>query len=235
MARQRPHRATAAARSGNKPPTVAKHPCPYSTQVIDALREILPGFVGRGRSVHDPFAGEGVRLGGLCDGLRLVFTGTDLESWCDGDPRVEVGNARDPATYPSWPFVVVTSPTYNNGVNDHFEPRDESTRMTYRVAAGHALDDDNTGRWSGRGSKTAEAMYWEITEACVANWPSRVIVNVKDSYRDKMIYPFVDMWDELLRRHGYRPAHRLVEVPGHRHGTNHEARVPTETLLVATR
>lgn len=128
--------------------------------------------------------------------------------------------------------------TYNNGVNDHFGPKDTSTRLTYRVRAGHDLHPNNTGRWSGRGSKKGEAEYWRITRECVKHWPKVVVVNVKDSVRSTWeggVYPLVRLWVELLEEFGYEVREEQVVCPGWRNGTNRDARIDTESILVGTR
>lgn len=216
--------------------TAHVNPARYSPSIVAALADLIPAHIPAGHTVHDPFAGEGTRLGKLCDQLGYQFTGTDLEVWLDHDPRVGQGNSTHPGTYPSVAYAVVTSPTYGNGINDHWTPRDKSNRRTYRIAAGHGLDDENTGRWSGRGSKVAEARYWSITDRCVDCWPGTVLVNVKDSYRGPHYYPLVDLWVELLERHGYTAAD-IVEpaVRGYTQGSvkSRDRRVEVEAIIVA--
>lgn len=216
--------------------TSGKNPAPYTDSIIEALADIIPRHVPPDYWIHDPFGGEGKRLGALCDRLGYEFTGTDLEEWLDADPRILLGDSTDPSTYPILPHAVVTSPTYNNGVNDHFDAKDSSRRLTYRVRAGHALHLNNTGRYSGRGSKKGEAEYWRITRDCVKHWPDLVIVNVKDSVRGKTtVYPLVDLWCDLLAEYHYETGHINVPCPGWRYGTNSDARVDTEAILIASR
>ena len=217
-------------------PELGKQPAPYTDSIIRALRDLIPTYVLSGHSVHDPFAGDGRKLAALCDLLGVQFTGTDLEPWRDADHRVRAGDSREYHTYPmSRPFSVVTSPTYNNGVNDHFNPQDASRRMTYRAAAGHELAEGNTGRWSGRHSATGERMYWQITREVVKHWPSVALVNVKNSIRRGSVYPLDEMWIELLKE-SYDVIHRYdVPCPGWRYGANRSARVDHETILVARR
>jgi hypothetical protein len=223
----------------NRRVTVDKNPAPYSDEIIAAFERMIPRLVEPGLVVHDPFAGDGVKLGALCDRIGYEFTGTDLEHWrVPGgrrDYRMITGDSTDEGTYPEAPFVVVTSPSYNNGVNDHFAPRETSRRLTYRVNAGRPLHVNNTGRYSGRGSKTAEAEYWRLTSGCVKHWPDLVLVNVKDSYREEKLYPFVSLWRKVLREHGYTVRRRSVKCPGWRYGENHAARVDVEAILIGTR
>lgn len=127
--------------------------------------------------------------------------------------------------------------TYNNGVNDHFKSTDGSRRLTYRERAGHELDPTNTGRWSGRGSRKAEAEYWKLTRKSITHWPDIAIVNVKDSVRSTWeggIYPLVRLWAELLEEFGYDVTSEEVSCPGWRFGSNNDKRLENEVILVAT-
>lgn len=217
-------------------PTADKHPAPFTESIIERLEDLIPRYVPDDRIIHDPFGGEGVRLGRLCDNLGYTFSGTDLENWLGGDPRVVEGDATYAWSYPTVPYAIITSPTYNNGCNDHFEPKDDSKRLTYRVRAGHELHPNNTGRWSGRGSKKGEAEYWRLTRRVVTNWPDIALVNVKDSVRSTWeggIYPLVRLWTELLEEFGYDVSSEEVACPGWRFGSNSQERLDTEFILVA--
>lgn len=226
------------AETGEEGTTVAHHPAPFTESIIEALAVLIPQYVPEGHVIHDPFGGEGARLGALCDRLGYDFTGTDLESWLDKDKRVIVGDSTNGGTYPVNPFAVVTSPTYNNGVNDHFKPQDASRRLTYRIRAGHPLHPNNTGRWSGRGSRKGEVEYWRLTRDVVKHWPDIALVNVKDSVRSTWeggVYPLVRLWTELLDELGYSVLSEEVACPGWRFGTNSQARLDNEYILVARR
>jgi hypothetical protein len=214
---------------------VGKHPAPFTDSIIDELASLIPRYVPDGAIIHDPFAGEGTKLAALCERLGYAYTGTDLEPWPNRDSRVKVGDSTDPLTYPDGPFVVVSSPTYNNGVNDHFKPNDASRRLTYRSRAGHELHPNNTGRWSGRSSAKGEAEYWRITREVVKHWPDVAMVNVKDSIRVGEIYRLCSLWSRLLEEHGYEIEWVDVPCPGWRYGSNNKARVDSEVILVAVR
>ncbi len=212
--------------------TAGIHPAMFSEEIIDALREILPTVMGDLWCVHDPFAGPGNRLAALCEELGYWFTGCEIEEWPNTDWRVTRGDSTEAWTYPQKNFVIVTSPTYNNGVNDHFDPKDDSRRLTYRSRLGRPLHENNTGRYSGRASKGGEEAYWRLNEQCVALWPATVVVNVKDSIRSGSIYRLVDQWQAMLEDYGYTVERFDVECPGWRFGSNNEARVDTEAILI---
>lgn len=213
------------------------NPAQYSASVIDWLRHHLPQLTF-GQShliIHDPFAGAGIRLGALCDELGLTYSGRDLELWDPRDDRVKVGDSTLARNYPSSPYIICTSPTYGNGVNDHFKPKDTSRRLTYRVALGHALHPHNTGRYSGRGSRKGELEYWRLHEECVKHWPDVVVVNVKDSIRKGKVYPLGTKWRVLLMRYGYTITTHKVPVSGWRYGENHDVREDFEWVLLGQR
>lgn len=155
----------------------SSHPAPFSPGVLDCFARLIP----RGSRIHDPFAGEGVRLGKLADEHGWTFTGTELEAPFILDDRVVPGNAIDASSYPpalicsacgqSPPFnahgsrehqpkgySIVTSPVYPNGIADDFNARDGSRRRTYRAALAKITGTDaplhpnNQGRWGYRGT-----------------------------------------------------------------------------------
>lgn len=203
--------------------------------IVEALGRVLDDTL----PVFDPFAGVGVRLGALCDTLNVQFSGVDLEVWADSDPRVRVGDATNPDIYPLGPFRVVTSPTYGNGLNDHHEPRDMSTRYTYRVALGGPLHRNNTGRYGIRGGRKAWHRYWRISGAAIACWAAReapAVVNVKAFIHNHQVVDLPRLWETALLVHGYRLTQRVeVPVTGIRHGANHDRRIDHEVILVADR
>jgi hypothetical protein len=133
--------------------------------------------------------------------------------------------------------VVVTSPTYPNGVSDHWEPQERSQRYTYRTALGHDLDPDNSGRYSIRKGAKALDLYWAIVRSAVQCWADRganALVNVKDFIHDGDVYKLADEWCDLLRSCGYQVHHRVkIPVKGMRNGANREARLEYEEIIVA--
>jgi Protein of unknown function (DUF3631)/Domain of unknown function (DUF3854) len=218
-------------------PVNVDHPARFSTELLPAIARPLADWR---LPVHDPFAGTGERLGHLCDELGLEFSGTEIEPEWIVDTRVRQGDSTDAGAYPTGEYVVATSPTYPNGMADHFRARDDSRRHTYRQAlqrtrdgADRPLHVNNTGRYNIRRGEQIEAQYWTLVRAAVAHWPDRAVVNVKDFYYENTkIYPLVDKWTELLEGYGYEVVTRDdVRTPGQRHGANRQ-RVDTEAVLI---
>lgn len=208
------------------------HPARFTPAILD----VLAPLIAEQSAVWDPFAGTGERLGALCDRYGVPFGGTDLETWPGQDPRVRQGDACDPGSYPLGEFLIVTSPSYGNGLNDHFAPRDTSRRYTYRTALGRELHENNTGRYGIRGGKQAWARYWELHGQAVACWAdrqARALVNVKAFVHAGQVVDLPGRWVELLETAGLTVTNRIeVRTPGIRHGANRDRRVECETVLV---
>jgi hypothetical protein len=221
---------------GSAPRAAPKHPARFSEQLLPVLAGPLAAW---GLPVHDPFAGTGERLGGLCDQLGLTFTGAEIEPEWIVDERVARGDSTEASTYPTGEYVIATSPSYPNGMSDHFKASDSSKRNTYRQALaetiGHdrPLHENNSGRYGVRYGAGAEARYWRIVRRAVGHWPALVAVNVKDFYTAGELYPLVGKWIALLEQAGYAITDRTdVPCPGQRFGANRD-RAETEAVLVA--
>jgi hypothetical protein len=213
------------------------HPARFSKELLPVLGRALADWR---LPVHDPFGGTGERLGRLCDELGLEFTGTELEPEWIVDTRVRQGDSTDAGAYPTGEYVIATSPTYPNGMADHFKARDDSHRNTYRQALQRTrggidreLHPNNTGRYNNRRGQRIEARYWQLCRAAVAHWPGHVVVNVKNfHYQNDKLYLLVAKWTALLEEHGYTVRERVdVPCPGNRYGANRQ-RVETEAVLV---
>jgi hypothetical protein len=215
------------------------HPARFSVELLPVIGHSLAGWR---LPVHDPFAGTGERLGRLCDELGLTFTGTEIEPEWIVDARVRRGDSTEAGAYPTCDYAVATSPTYPNGMADHFRAGDDSHRNTYRQAlqrtrgADRELHPNNTGRYNNRRGQRIEAQYWKLCRVAVAHWPARAVVNVKDFYyQNDQLYPVVTRWMALLEEHGYTVRERIdVPCPGNRYGANRQ-RVETEAVLVCER
>lgn len=232
------------------------HPARYSQSILDYFATIIPSFV----HVHDPYGGDGKRLGALCDALGVTFSGTEIEPAYIIDKRVRVGNSRHAKSYP-WRRVkgiiwIVTSPVYPNGIADHFmsSPEDTSSRKTYRHAKAEitgqrdaVLDGDNMGRYgyrnSGPGSAKRKA-YWELAEACVQQWEPAdcVVLNVSDfisKYKgEEYVEPLVNDWIALMKRNGWKVVKRKkVKTPRYKNGSDasRDRRVDGEMVITFKR
>lgn len=187
--------------------------------------------------VHDPFAGTGERLKSVCSRAGREFSGTEIEPEFIETDLVKVGDATDPLSYPNKPVLIVTSPTYANGVNDHFNAGDTSKRYTYRSALGRDLDERNTGRYGFRSGKSSFAKYWNLNRLAVEIWASRsfpVVINISDFISGGKRVPMTVYWKDLLRNNNYHILEEIpVVTPRMRNGENRDVRVPTELVFVA--
>jgi hypothetical protein len=207
-------------------PSQRDNPCQFSPEVLDVLEPlILPA-----EFIHDPFAGHGTRLAALCDRLGAHFSGTDIEVWRGHDPRVGVADARDPSSYPSVSFTVITSPVYlNKRCADYPNGPTPTTkirgRRDYGIALGRALHSDNFARFTGRPRRASD--YWQGHGEAVKHWGDRAIVNVD--------LPISDGWRRLLVDHGYR-IEQVIPAYTRRYGglDNSNLRAEHEVVIVAT-
>lgn len=220
-----------------RPDPTVEHEAQWTPAILDAIVPLIP----RGAWVHDCFAGTGHRLGQRADLHGWIFTGTEIVPEYIVDTRVRPGDATDPTTYPTSVHTLLTSPTYPNGMADHFKASDPTDRHTYRQALHRILGYDrplhpnNMGRYNfRRGSKIA-AEYWRLADAAVSCWTApTVFVNIKDVVVDGQVVAVVEPWARLLERHGYDIVKEiLIPCPGQRHGANGAARVDHEVVLVA--
>ncbi len=216
--------------------TEQMHPAQYTPSIIGVFERIFGIFVPK--MVFDPFAGTGLRLGALCDKWEVPFAGCDIEDWAGKNERITVADATQPYSYPAGEFTVITSPTYGNGINDHFKPTDSSKRFTYRVALGHELHKRNSGRYGIRGGKKAWSNYWRINHEAIRCWRNHrvnVIVNVKAFIHGGKTIDLPELWVDELDEQGYN-IQDVIEVPtpGIRFGSNHDARIDHEVIILAT-
>lgn len=209
--------------------TVPTHPARFTPAILQAIE---PTLARLGLPVHDPFAGEGRRLGALCDRLGLTFTGADIEAWPERDERVAVADSRDAASYPDGPFVVVTSPPYfgNRISTDYANGPTPTTktagRHSYGISLGRGLADANLARLC---RPTRQAEHDAFAAAIVQWWPQHVIVNV-DS-------PIAEQWEAILASAGYTIVQRLDIVTPRLGGglAGATKRASAERILLAER
>lgn len=206
---------------------MAKHPCPYSPEILVALDQLIQP----GEHIHDPFAGTGVRLAALCDRIGATYSGCDIEVWPDHDPRVTQGDSTLASSYPGEPFTVCTSPVYlNKRLADYANGPGPNTkvkgRRDYGIALGRALHENNLARHTGRASRAAA--YWRLHTEAAKHWGDRVILNVD--------LPISDGWMQVLAGLGYTLADP-IRCDTQRYGglANARLRAAYEVVIVATR
>lgn len=206
---------------------VPVHPCPFSPEVIDALRPLISA----GEHVHDPFAGLGLRLANLCDEVGATYSGGDIEEWPGADHRVALADATAEASYPPKPFTIATSPVYQNKrladyANGPLPTTKVKGRRDYGISLGRALHANNLARHTGKPSRAAA--YWRTHIDAVQWWGDRVLVNV-DS-------PIADTWALMLNECGYH-IEQWTPVYTQRYGglDNADKRAEYEILMVGTR
>lgn len=229
------------------------HPARFSKEIRDLLIDILRPLaeITDGFHIHDPFAGSGERLEEIAAAVPCTWSGTEIEAEFIVNAGVSVGDATDPGTYPTFPYTIVTSPVYPNGMADSWAAADGSKRNTYRHRLAHMTGRDrelhrnNMGRYGYRGTgpkSTKRAEYWRVAREAVAHWSTAdaVIVNVSDFIYTKRgvehVEPVVADWAGLLRSAGWtNQMHIPVGTRRNGHGANRDQRVDHETIIVATR
>lgn len=214
------------------------HPAQFSPEIVDAVRPIIDHY---GLPVHDPFAGPGVRLGKLCDELKLKFSGTEIEPEFIVDQRVVAGDSTWCGSYPAGRHIIVTSPAYPNGMADHFNAKDGSDRHTYRQALTKITGEDrplvfnNMGRHGVRAGATSATRHFDIARNALRCWlPAPVVLNVSDFIMGQRQYDLVADWRSLLLNAGYTILYEHgVQTKRQRHGANAHLRASHEVILVA--
>lgn len=227
------------------------HPARFSKEIVDAFRDLLPA----GIHVHDPFGGDGVRLGHLCTELGLTFSGTEIEPEFIIDTRVRKGDSTKARTYPRqdrWPYWIVTSPVYPNGMADHWEAKDKSKRKTYRWVLAQLLGYDrplhknNQARYGYRGTKRGgrsikRSQYWRIARECAEHWvfADRIVLNVSDfMHSNTDVEPAVQDWIDMLVDMGWK-IERDIDVSTRRYKNgsdeSRDQRVEHERVIVFQR
>jgi hypothetical protein len=204
---------------------VPPHPAEFSPEVIDALAPLLDDVP----LVFDPFAGRGRRLGALGHRLGVRFAGIDIERYAGADPRVRCGDARNAASYPDEPFVVVTSPVYfanrisSDYVNGPTLTTKRNGRRCYGMSLGRALHAGNLARLC----RPANLDHYIAEHIAVAeHWDTTALVNC-DS-------PIADIWTEILEAAGFA-VDQIIEVRTRRYRgpANSDKRADHEVVTVA--
>jgi tRNA G10 N-methylase Trm11 len=218
------------------------HPATFSDGILEFVtkKHLIPLGL-----ILDPFAGVG-RIHELRHELRSTV-GVEIEKpWADTRRGTIVGNAR------SLPFSndrfdgVFTSPCYGNRMADHHVAKDGSTRRSYTHDLQKTVNDptrqlhpDNAGKlyaWQPEYWELHEAAWREVYRVLKPSTPDKTypfVLNVSDCIRRKKVFPVVAKHRELCQGLGFMVLqHHEIPTPRLRHGQNHEARVPTEAVIV---
>ena len=211
------------------PPT-KRHPAKYT----DALLVTMATFL-RGRTrILDPFGGTG-KVFLLEHWLpNAQITAIELEAeWAAKHPRTTLGNA----LYLPWANdtfdAIASSPTYGNRMADAtLNGADGNSWQTYTYQLGRQLHPDNSGQlqWGPKYRAFHQRAWLEARRVLVEG--GAFILNIKDHIRDKKRARVTDWHIECLESLGFRLVeHKKIATPSMKHGQNHEARVPYESVI----
>ena len=185
--------------------TKKTHPAKYNAGILDASAVLIKQYNKDGAPViYDPFCGVGtVRYLKQVFPSAIVF-GSDIEAeWASQWSSARVADATDidqmraAVVGRPTPNVICSSPAFDNGMNDHFQPKRERLYNsfleetscpieaekqlvaakqngakiwrynTYRYHLGRALHENNMGRYNSRSGSIDK--YLEIARASAAN------------------------------------------------------------------
>jgi len=223
-----------------------KHPAKYTDKFIPIFASYLNGFVWNEMnlkypSVLDPFGGTG-KLGEIKNFgyLGKVFCCEIEKEWAsisEESPLVDVSIHGD-STNMDWAkdnsfSAICTSPVYGNRISDHFHPKDESHRITYRSYIGHDLHENNSGRmnWGNKYRNLHEDVYAECRRVLVDG--GLFILNVSDHIRKGEIVPVSEWHKETLISLGFDVEKALeIETPRNQFGANGSVRVGHENIFI---
>lgn len=215
----------------------AKHPAPYSDEVLQALDRLVRAEqkrLGQLALVLDPFAGTG-RIHRLAREGKVATIGVELEpEWAALHPDTIVGNALDLAD--GWGGtldVVATSPCYGNRFADAHEAKDDSVRRGYTHDLGRPVSDGSAAamQWGAAYRAFHVAAWREVLR--VLRPGGLFLLNVSDHVRGGRTVP-VTVWHlGAALGVGFEEAGRAVTIRTRRmrYGANHDKREAVETIL----
>lgn len=206
-----------------------KHPAKFTDEIVATAAAMFAkaGLSERAR-VLDPFAGTG-----RCHGLPQKVLAFEIEpEWAALHPDTKVGSV---LALPRFAPVdaVFTSPCYGNRMADATLDTSKWHRMTYRVALGRDLHEDNSAGmpWGERYRAFHVAAWSAVTQRVkLGAW---FILNIKDHVRYEGVRP-VSAWHlSVLCGLGWTwMGAEAVQTPGYRKGTNRNSRLDHEWLLL---
>jgi hypothetical protein len=135
---------------------------------------------------------------------------------------------------------------YGNRMADHHVAKDGSSRRSYTHDLQRTTGDptrqlhpENAGKmfaWQPAYWELHEAAWREVHRVLKPSTPERTfpfVLNVSDCIRNGKVFPVVAKHRELCQNVGFMVLqHHEIPTPRLRHGQNHEARVPTEAVIV---
>lgn len=225
---------------------MTKHPAKYTDSLIPIFASYLSGFSSDGfepkyRNVLDPFGGTG-KLGEIKNYGYLgdVFCSEIEQEWAQvsKDNSLVDFTIHGDSTNMDWAednffAAICTSPVYGNRISDHFKPKDNSRRITYRSYLGHDLHERNSGRmnWGEKYRQLHRDVYSECVR--VLENRGRFILNISDHVRKGKIISVSQWHRETLENLGFVLGDAIkIETPRHRFGTNSDVRVDHENIMV---
>lgn len=214
-----------------------KHPAKYSDALIPLIAVILRRY--NVKSVFDPMAGTG-KIGEI---RKYGFEGRIDCNDIEPDWIIGLEKKWDTFTFQDASYFynigngaidcICTSPTYANRLADHWNPKDNSKRFSYKFNIGRELHSENTGNkhWGKAYREKHEAIWLECYRILKSN--GLLILNISNHIRGgKEI--FVSEWHrEILKNIGFVliELHR-IKTPRLRFGANSSLRVEFENLFV---
>lgn len=213
------------------------HPAKFSDEIIEDIAFTLSKYKFPTHGVIlDPFAGTG-KISRLRNNLNFPFTGqiicNDIDDWGNAHSVEFYHVDSEILTLSNKVGAIITSPTYGNRMADHFEPKDDSKRYTYRLGLGKDLNPENTGRMHfGDKYKEKHKRIYKNVSSLLA--PAGLfIVNVSDFIRNKTeIVPVNDFHHQALVELGYDLLNvSYVKTRRMRNGRNGQSRVDHEVVF----
>lgn len=209
-----------------------KHPAEYTDKFIPIFAEKLKHCA----NVLDPMAGTGKIALIKKYGFNGIIYCNDIEhEWTDKYKGVDFWSIGDAACMDfddSFFDAVCTSPTYGNRMADHYKPKDNSKRITYRVYLGHELNKLNTGRmqWGKAYRSTSIKIYKECTR--VLKQDGLFILNMSDHIRQWSQVFVTDWHKRVLINAGFECINdEKIKTPRMGFGANSDLRVAHERVL----
>lgn len=231
----------------------AKHPAPYSVELIEPIVEMLKpwapndeepnlGIEYEKMPMYDPMAGDGKRLASIAALLGVPHRGSELEPEFIADPLV---TARDLRDYTGSHAIVVTSPAYGNRLADQYlgTPAERELRAAtgkvprrrgYAVALGRKCS-PGSGAALQWGQKYRDLHFMLFQHVICYNVVDGgvLLLNIASHFRGGEYQPVAEWYLGVMVGLGMILVdYRFIETPGYRDGDNRDDRVGGEHLML---